>query len=151
RLGFAEVVERYDTDLSAMTAALKNFGDRAANSDWAVVYYAGHGLEMNGVDYLIPVDAKLEKDTHVSDETVALTRVLEKVESARKLRLVILDACRNNPFVTRMIRGVGITRSIGRGLAPIEPEGGVLVAYAAKHGTTADDGSGANGPFAAAM
>jgi tetratricopeptide (TPR) repeat protein len=151
RLGFADVVELYDADLSAMTAAIKDFGDRAANADWAVVYYAGHGMEMNGVDYLIPVDAKLERDTHVSDETVALTQVLEKVESARKFRLVILDACRNNPFVKRMIRSVGVTRSVGRGLAPIEPEGGVLVAYAAKHGTTADDGSGANSPFAAAM
>jgi uncharacterized caspase-like protein len=80
--------------------------------------------------YLIPVDARLERDTHVSDETVALSRVLEKVESARKLRLMILDARRNNPFVARMIRSIGVTRSIGRGLSPIEPEGGVLVAYA---------------------
>jgi tetratricopeptide (TPR) repeat protein len=151
RLGFAEVIEKYDADVVAMTAALKNFGDRTADADWAVVYYSGHGLEMNGVAYLIPVDAKLERDTHVSDETVALSRVLEKVETARKLRLVVLDACRNNPFVTRMIRSVGVTRSIGKGLAPVEPEGGVLVAYAAKHGTTAEDGTGANSPFAEAM
>jgi uncharacterized caspase-like protein len=97
------------------------------------------------------VDARLQRDTHVSDETVPLTRVLEKVESAHKLRLVILDACRNNPFVTRMIRSAGLTRSIGRGLSAIEPEGGVLVAYAAKHGTEAEDGAGANRPFAEAM
>jgi tetratricopeptide (TPR) repeat protein len=151
RLGFAEVIEKYDVDLSRMVAALKYFGDRSAKADWAVVYYSGHGIEMNGVAYLIPVDAKLERDTHVSDETVSLSRVLEKVEGARKLRLVVLDACRNNPFVSRMIRSAGVTRSVGSGLAPIEPEGGVLVAYAAKHGTTAEDGTGANSPFAEAM
>ena len=95
------MIEKYDTDLSTMTATLKNFGDSTSNTDWAVVYYSGHGLEMNGTAYLIPIDAKLERDTHVSDEAVALSRVLEKVESARRLRLVILDACRNNPFVTR--------------------------------------------------
>jgi tetratricopeptide (TPR) repeat protein len=151
RLGFAEVIEKYDADLSGMTAVLKNFGDRSANAGWAVVYYSGHGLEMNGAAYLIPVDAKLERDTHVPDETVALSRVLEKVEGARKLRLVVLDACRNNPFVSRMVRSSGATRSIGRGLAAIEPEGGVLVAYSAKHGTTAEDGRGGNSPFAEAM
>jgi uncharacterized caspase-like protein len=151
RLGFAEVIERYDLDLTSMSTAIKYFGDRSADADWAVVYYSGHGLEMNGIAYLIPIDARLERDTHVSDETVALSRVLEKVESARKLRLVILDACRNNPFVARMIRSAGVTRSIGRGLAPIEPEGGVLVAYAAKHGTTAEDGTGINSPFAEAL
>jgi tetratricopeptide (TPR) repeat protein len=151
RLGFAEVVERYDLGVVAMGVALKDFGDRTGNADWAVVYYAGHGMEMNGISYLIPVDAKLEKDTHVADETIALSRVLEKVENARKLRLVILDACRNNPFVARMVRTGGALRSIGRGLAQVEPEGGVLVAYAAKHGSTAEDGPGANSPFAEAL
>jgi uncharacterized caspase-like protein len=107
-------------------------------------------MEVNGAAYLIPVDAKLERDTHVSDETVALNRVPEKVEGAQKLRLVILDACRNNPFVARMVRSSS-TRSVGRGLAPIEPEGGVLVAYSAKHGTTAEDGSGLNSPFSEAL
>jgi hypothetical protein len=76
----------------------------------------------NGIAYLIPVDATLERDTHVSDETVPLSRVLEKVESAHKLRLVILDACRNNPFVDRMVRSAGLTRSIGHRLAAIEPD-----------------------------
>ena len=150
RLGFAEVIERYDLTHAAMGTALKEFGDRTVASDWAVVYFAGHGIEVNGTAYLIPVDAKLERDTHVADETVPLSRVLEKVESALKLRLVILDACRNNPFVSRMVRS-GVSRSIGRGLGQIEPEGGVLVAYAAKHGTTAEDGGGDNSPFAEAL
>ncbi len=151
RLGFADVIERYDLGLAQMGEVLKDFGDRTADADWAVVFFAGHGIELNGVAFLIPVDAKLERDTHVPDETVALSRVLEKVESARKLRLVILDACRNNPFLHRMVRTAGATRSIGRGLAQIEPEGAVLVAYSAKHGTTAEDGAGANSPFAEAL
>jgi tetratricopeptide (TPR) repeat protein len=152
RLGFAEVIERYDLGQTAMGTTLKEFGDKAAGADWAVVYYAGHGIEVNGLAYLIPVDAKLERDTHVGDETVPLSRVLDKVESAQKLRLVILDACRNNPFVARMVRGTSGSRSIGRGLSQIEPEGGVLVAYAAKHGTVAEDGNdGANSPFAEAL
>lgn len=151
RLGFAEVMERHDLGLSEMVAALKEFGDQTTDADWAVVYFAGHGIEMNGVPYLVPVDAKLQRDTHVPDETVPLERVLDKVQSARKLRLVFLDACRNNPFVARMIRTAGITRSIGRGLAAIEPGSGVLVAYSAKHGTTAQDGTGALSPFAEAL
>ena len=106
-----------------MSKALKEFGDRVNGADWAVVYYAGHGMEMNGAAYLLPVDAKLEKDTHVNDETIALDRVLEKVEGARRLKLVILDACRNNPFVARMARSANSTRSVGKGLPALEPEG----------------------------
>jgi tetratricopeptide (TPR) repeat protein len=151
RIGFDEVIEHHDLGLAEMTAALKGFGDRSVGADWAVIYFAGHGLEMGGVSYLVPVDAKLERDTHVADEAVPLERMLQKAESARSLRLVILDACRNNPFATRMARTAGATRSIGRGLAPIEPEGDVLVAYATKHGTTALDGEGSNSPYALAL
>jgi len=151
RLAFSEVMERYDLGLAGMTAALKEFGDLAANADWAVIYFAGHGLEMGGTAYLVPVDARLERDAHVPDETVPLERMLQKTETAKKLRLVILDACRNNPFVTRMARTGGSTRSIGRGLPALEVEGDVLVAYATKHGTTALDGDGANSPYAVAL
>ena len=90
------------------------------------------------------------RDTHVRDEAISLDRVLEKVEGARKVRLIILDACRNNPFATRMARAGG-TRAIGRGLANVEPDGGVLVIYAAKHGSTAADGDNGNSPFTQAM
>jgi tetratricopeptide (TPR) repeat protein len=150
-IGFTEVVDRYDLPLSDMSRALKDFGGRANGADWAVIYYAGHGMEMNGAAYLLPVDTKLEKDTHVNDEAIALDRVLEKVEGARRLKLVILDACRNNPFVARMARSGGTTRAIGRGLPALEPEGDVLVAYATKHGTTALDGDGENSPYANAL
>jgi tetratricopeptide (TPR) repeat protein len=151
RIGFSDVVEHYDLGLASMTDALKTFGDQSANADWAVIYFSGHGLEMDGISYLVPIDAKLERDTHIPDETVPVERILQKAAGARALRLVIVDACRNNPFATRMVRTGNATRSIGRGLAPIEPEGDVLVAYATKHGTTALDGEGSNSPYALAL
>jgi tetratricopeptide (TPR) repeat protein len=150
RLGFAEVVERYDLPLRELADEFKSFGDLSAGADWAVVYFAGHGIEVAGVNYLLPVDVKLERAAHVEDEGFPLERVLAKVEPARQLRLVILDACRNNPFASRMATARG-SRAIGRGLSRIEPTGGVLVAYAARAGSTADDGDDQHSPFAAAF
>ena len=147
RLGFAKVVEGYDLTREQMGKALKEFGDLVEGAEWALVFFAGHGMEMNGVTYLIPADAALKRDTHVTDETISLTQVQAKVDAATKLGLVILDSCRNNPFADRMARSAGSTRALGRGLASVEPEGNVLVAYSAKHGTTALDGAGANSPF----
>ncbi len=151
RIGFAEVIEKQDLGLAQMMAALKEFSDRANSADWAVIYFAGHGVEMAGSAYLIPTDAKLEKDGHVPYETIPLDRLLQTIEGTRHLRLVILDACRNNPFVTRMARTGGAARAIGRGLPAIEVEGDVLVAYATKHGQTALDGDGDNSPYALAL
>ncbi len=151
RLGFGEVIEMYDLDREKTGQALKHFGDMAETAEWAVVFFAGHGLEMNGVSYLIPVDAELSRDTHVSDEAISLTQVQAKVDAASKLGLIILDSCRNNPFLEHMSRSLGGTRAIGQGLANVEPEGNVLVAYSAKHGTTALDGEGAHSPFTEAL
>ncbi|MGD9925221.1 MAG: caspase family protein, partial [Pseudorhodoplanes sp.] len=150
RLGFTDVVEQYDLTRPAMTAALQRFGETAENADWAVVYYAGHGIEVGGVNFAIPVDAALKASTHVDDEGVSLERVMATVGTARKMRLVILDACRDNPFVPKM-RNVGGTRSVGRGLGRIEPPAGVLVAYAARDGLVALDGESGNSPFASAL
>jgi tetratricopeptide (TPR) repeat protein len=150
-IGFSDVRELYDAGLSALGQALKSFGDVAAGSDWAVIYYAGHGIEVNGINYLIPVDAALEQAAHVEDEAMPMSRLLSKVTGASKLQLVILDACRNNPFTGRMKRTGSGTRSLGRGLASIEPESGVLVAYAARDGTTALDGDTDNSPYAEAL
>jgi uncharacterized caspase-like protein len=149
RLGFAEVIEREDLTRSKMEEVLKDFGDKAAAADWAVIYYAGHGVEMNGVNYLVPIDAKLARADHIEDETLTLTRVLSKAEPAHKLRMVILDACRNSPF--RLASADGRPRAAGRGLSPVEPVGGVLVAYAARGGTMADDGAGEHSPFTQAL
>ena len=149
--GFAVVTERLNLGYTEMVDALRTFGDAAAQADWGVVYFAGHGLEMSGTTYVVPVDARLERDAHVRDEAIDLGRILDKAAGARQLKLVILDACRNNPFVTRMIRSAGATRAVDRGLGRVEPDGDVLVAYAAKHGTVAEDGAGDNRPFALAL
>jgi uncharacterized caspase-like protein len=151
RLGFAEVMEYHDLDHSKMGRALMDFGDRAVSAEWAVVFFAGHGMEMNGTNYLIPIDAELKSDMHVSDETLSLDRVQAKVQAASKFGLIILDACRNNPFLSRMARTGGAGRSVGRGLASTEPEDNLLVAYSAKHGTVAGDGAGQNSPFTQAF
>jgi uncharacterized caspase-like protein len=103
------------------------------------------------VNYLVPIDAKLATDRDVTFETIPLDQVLQAVDGARKLPLVILDACRDNPFVHTMTRSLTATRSIGIGLANIEPEGATLVAYAAKHGQTAMDGTDGNSPFVSAL
>lgn len=150
RVGFTEVIELYDAKREAMGQALKRFGDSAASAEWAVVFFAGHGLELNGTTYVIPTDAELKRDSHVVDEAISLDLLTAKVDGASKLGLVILDACRNNPFIPRMTRSANI-RSLGQGLANIEPEGDVLVAYSARHGTVADDGAGPNSPYTEAL
>jgi hypothetical protein len=149
--GFDIVESRIDLKNVEMRRALRDFADKAKDADIAVVYYAGHGIEVEGINYLIPVDATLERDTDAYDEAIDLERILQAIEPAQKLRLVILDACRDNPFAKTMKRASG-SRSIGRGLARVEPtRSNTLVAFAAKSGTTASDGNGLNSPFTTAL
>jgi uncharacterized caspase-like protein len=148
---FDVVESRTDLTVSEMRRVLRDFGAKARDADFAVVYYAGHGIEFDGTNYLVPIDAQLETDTDVYDETLPLDRVLVAVEPARQLRLIILDACRDNPFSKNMKRTVGL-RSIGRGLAKVEPSSpNTMIAFAAKAGFTASDGDSKNSPFAAAL
>jgi uncharacterized caspase-like protein len=149
--GFDVVDNRHDLGAADTRRALRDFADRAHDADIAVVYYAGHGIEVDGSNYLIPVDAKLERDIDVYDEALSLDRVLLAVEPAKKLRLVILDACRDNPFSKTMKRTVA-SRAIGQGLSKIEPNSpNLLIAYSAKAGSTAADGDGKNSPFTVAL
>jgi formylglycine-generating enzyme required for sulfatase activity len=149
--GFDVVQRLGDLGGSAMRRALRDFSDHARDADIAVVFYAGHGIEVNGTNYLIPVDAVLERDIDVEDETVSLDRVSQVLDQAKRLRLIILDACRDNPFVRSMKRTVA-TRSIGRGLARVEVQtSDTLIAYAAKAGSTAGDGDGSNSPYTLAL
>jgi uncharacterized caspase-like protein len=151
KAGFDVVDSRHDVPAAELRHALRDFADRAGDADIAVVYYAGHGMEVNGTNYLIPVDAKLERDTDVYDEAVSLDRVLVAIEPAKQLRLVILDACRDNPFAKSMKRTVA-SRAIGRGLAQVEPASpNTLIAYSAKAGSTALDGDSTNSPFTIAL
>jgi uncharacterized caspase-like protein len=151
RAGFDVVDSKHDLKNAEMRRALREFTDKARDSDIAVIYYAGHGIEVNGVNYLVPVDAMLERDTDAYDEAISLDRILQAIEPAKRLHLVILDACRNNPFLKKMTRTVA-SRSTDRGLIGIEPNGqNTLIAYAAKAGFTAMDGDGQNSPFALAL
>jgi len=150
RVGFSAVTVHLDLSREKFAEALKAFATEADRADWAVVYFAGHGIEIGGTNYLVPTDARLASDRDISFEAVALEQVLLAVEGARKLRLIVLDACRDNPFVKTMRRS-STSRSIGRGLARVEPEGAILVAYAAKDGQVAQDGDGENSPFVTAL
>jgi hypothetical protein len=149
RAGFDDVQTRTNLGKAAVEAELRAFGNRAEGADVALFYYAGHGIEAGGQNYLIPTDAKLQRDRDLDIEATRLETVMQVVSSAR-MRLIILDACRNNPFQASMQRSIR-TRSVSRGLAEIEPEGETLVVYAAKAGSTAADGDGANSPFATAL
>ena len=116
-----------------------------------MVYYSGHGIEMGGENYLIPIDAQLASDRDVIDETVPLDRVLQTLDGASRLKLVILDACRTNPFLAQITHRDG-SRAVDRGLARVDPpSGNMLVAFAAKAGTVALDGDGQNSPFTASL
>lgn len=150
--GFQTVTLQSDLGREALVTALRDFAQIAEKADWAVVYYAGHGIEVGGVNYLVPIDAKLNSDRDVGFEAVALDQVINAAERAGKLRLIVLDACRDNPFASQMKRSLTVaSRSVSRGLAQVEPDAGTLVVYAAKHGETALDGDGGNSPFAAAF
>ncbi len=149
RTGFTSVDVRVDLGKAAMERELSLFGLKAEGADVAIVYYAGHGIEAGGQNYLIPTDAKLLRDRDLEVEATRLDTAMLMTESA-KMRIVVLDACRNNPFLATMQRTLR-NRAVGRGLAAIEPEGETLVVYAAKAGATASDGEGANSPFAQSL
>lgn len=149
--GFDVIGSHRDLGISGLRRAIRDFSEVARDADIAVVYYAGHGIEVDGANYLIAADAKLQSDFDIEDETISLDRVLKALDPARRLKLVILDACRDNPFARTMKRTIA-SRSIGRGLAKIEPAmSDTLIAFAAKAGAVASDGDGQNSPFAVAL
>jgi hypothetical protein len=151
KAGFDSVDVRLDLSASEMRRMLREFAGRTRDADMAVIYYAGHGIELDGTNYLIPTDATLETDGDVLDETIPVERALFAVEPAKQLRLIILDACRDNPFSKTMKRTLA-SRAIGRGLAKVEPTSpNTMIAFAAKAGSTASDGDSKNSPFAVAL
>jgi uncharacterized caspase-like protein len=151
KAGFDLVELKQNLSAQETRRVLRDFADKSNDADIAVIYYAGHGIEVDGSNYLIPVDAKLERDNDVYDEAFSLDRILVTVEPAKRLRLVILDACRDNPFAQKMKKTLA-TRAIGRGLAKVEPASpNTLIAYSAKAGSTAQDGASNNSPFTTAL
>jgi uncharacterized caspase-like protein len=149
--GFDVVDLKRDLRANEMRRALRDFSDTARSADVAIIYFAGHGIEIDGINYVIPVDAALERDIDAFDEAIPLDRLLTVIEPAKQLRLIILDACRDNPFNKTMKRTIA-SRAVGRGLAKVEPNSpNTLIAFAAKAGSTASDGDNRNSPFTAAL
>ena len=152
RLGF-EVTTTLDAGLTELNQALRRFTRHSAGADVALVFYAGHGLEMDGVNYVVPADARLERDVDVRYETATLEDLVASTLGA-SLRLVILDACRNNPLARSMQRTVARRSVSGGSFGEFDEDllgDETLVAYAAAAGTTAADGRGRNSPYTAAL
>lgn len=151
-VGFEVIISRTDLGVVDFKRAVREFLFTAENADIAVVYYAGHGVEIAGTNYLVPVDAKLGRDYDVEDEAVALDRIIWALQSVKRLRLILLDACRDNPFPAKL-RSAGTTRAPAKGgLTKIEDvSADTLVAYAAKAGSVSYDGDGVNSPYATAL
>jgi WD40 repeat protein len=140
-LGF-EVLKVTDGTYEQMKNAIYTFGDRISDVNVSLFYYAGHGLEVDGTNYLVPVDANIQSALDVKLKAIPLTGVIRTMEFSNDegLNMLILDACRNNPFPTGK-------RSSGSGLAQIQPPSGTLIAYATDPGSVASDGDQANGLY----
>ena len=143
-LGF-EVIEHIDADQRVMKRAIWSFGERLRQADVGLFYYAGHGVQIGGENYMIPVGARIEMEPDVEVEGVRVTRVMAEMDKANNgLNIVILDACRNNPFARSF-------RSAERGLARMNAPVGTIVAFATKPGDVAADGAGDNGVYTAEL
>ena len=143
-----DVIETLDAGENAMKLAIKDFGNRLKAAQGAAIgllYYAGHGVQVQGENYLIPVDAQIEDEGDVDIYAINANAILRTLEDARNgLNIVILDACRNNPF-TRSFRAAT------RGLATMSAPTGTLIAYSTSPGSVALDGNGVNSPYTAAL
>jgi len=151
-LGF-DVLEALDLDQSGMRRVLGDFAARLDGSEVGLFFYAGHGLQVAGRNYLLPVDTALEREADIYVSLTALDDVLRVMEAAVPVRLVLLDACRDNPFAGPLARAMGATRgaAVGNGLAKIDAATGTLLAYATAPDAVALDGQGSHSPFAAAL
>jgi hypothetical protein len=152
QLGF-DVDLQLDVDLRGMDDAVRRFGDRRAGAQAGVIFYAGHGLQVGGRNYLMPTDAKLAKERDLNYEVIDLAKVLFETERTAGVNVIILDACRDNPLARNLAGRMSRTRAalIGRGLAPVEGAVGTLIAYATKDGALAADGTGRNSPYTKAL
>jgi uncharacterized caspase-like protein len=150
-LGF-DVTEAIDLDKGAFDDALRAFANRSAAARTALVFYAGHGLQVSGQNYLLPIDARLESERDLDFEAIRLDVILRQLETGRAGRtsLVFLDACRDNPLARNLARAMGV-RSIQGGLAPVDSGAGVFIAFSTQPGNVARDGVGRNSPFAHAL
>jgi uncharacterized caspase-like protein len=152
-LGF-EVIQGIDTDRRTLDLNMANFARLATNSDAALFYYAGHALQYQGRNYLMPVDSEVQDEVSLRYQLVAIDDVRAALERTSGVKVMILDACRNNPVVDMLRRrSFGESRAINasRGLARIDKTQGMVVAYSTSADDIAADGSGRNSPFTAAL
>jgi uncharacterized caspase-like protein len=153
------VIEGTDLDKTKMTEMLDRFTEEAYDADVAVVYYAGHGLQVDGHNYLIPVDAQLEKAAQLQTRTVSVDKLLESLPPDPAVSVIILDACRDNPLARTLAKAMPASRSqsMGAGLAAVQASGqstgsgGLLIAYATDPGAVAYDGKDLNSPYTTAL
>ena len=151
KLGFA-VIEGRDLDKAAMDRTVRDFAEALNGAQVALFFYAGHGLQVAGQNYLVPIDAKLTTASAIDFEMVRLDLVHRTMERETSTNIIIMDACRDNPLARNLSRALG-TRStqIGRGFAPVESGEGTLISYSTQPGNVALDGTGRNSPYAAAL
>jgi tetratricopeptide (TPR) repeat protein len=155
RIGFQEVIEGTDLDVGTLAGKVRDFSRVLKGADLAFFYYAGHGIQVNGLNYMMPVDARLADESDVHAETIELNDVLKHMERQAKTNIVILDACRNNPLAGKLARSSGTrTRSggaVGQGLAEVRSGIGTLIVFATEPGNVALDGADKHSPFTAAL
>jgi Caspase domain len=151
QLGF-DVVEGKNLDRRGMDDSIREFGRKLDGADLALFFYAGHGLQVNGKNYLVPIDAKLERPGDLVLDAVDIGNVLAQMEAEKRVNLVFLDACRDNPLARSLARSLGTrSSSVGQGLASIKSAIGTMIAYATQPDNVALDGSGRNSPFTGAL
>ncbi|MEQ1636085.1 MAG: caspase domain-containing protein [Methylococcales bacterium] len=136
-----KIIQHENMAQASMRRAIADFGRELASHDVGLFYYAGHGVQMNGRNYLIPIDAKIQYESDIEVESIDLAAVFSKMEGAgNRLNLVILDACRDNPFASN-------SRPLNQGLAFTSAPSGTLIAYATAPGKVAEEGEGKNGVY----
>lgn len=136
-----EVIDQRNATLQEMTKGIREFGDKLLKSDVGLVYYSGHGLEVKGRNYLLPVNASMIREDEIAFQAIDANLILEKMNTAKKsVNILIVDACRDNPFARSF-------RSVNRGLAQMDAPTGTIVSFSTAPGKTASDGDGRNSPF----
>jgi hypothetical protein len=153
RLGFSTTVA-VDVDRSAIIAAIDAFSGSLDSADIAFLYYAGHGIQIAGQNFLLPIDVDVSSERTLRYSALDIAEIVAEMELRAKVAIVVLDACRDNPFTAGIAENTPTGRSVqpARGLAPMQLSGrGALVAYAAAAGAVASDGDGLNSPYAAAL
>ncbi|HEY5796160.1 MAG TPA: caspase family protein [Bosea sp. (in: a-proteobacteria)] len=151
KVGF-EVVDGVNLDKRGMDQAVTRFARLAQDADAVMFYYAGHGFQFNGENYLVPVEARVEDEVSVQYETTRLNDVMTALNFSKGVKIMVLDACRNNPFVSQLAkRQATRSFSVGSGLAPVARAQGMVIAYATQANDVAADGMGRNSPFTAAL